>query len=497
LVRFDTDGFRTDVSLDIVELNRDGLNMVGRWSSKNGVNSTRNNSNEQQTIVHNLHNQTLIITTVLADPYMMLRQSSRHLQGNERYEGFCTDLLKEISTTLGFTYTINIVDGGQHGRLNEKKGTWDGITILYRKPLKKRPSLFSFLWPLSLEVWLYVATAYLGVSLMLFIIARLSPYEWVVPEDTPKKEKKEEEEKKKKKEEEEKEKKKEKKKEEKEEKEVKSKPTPSFVSSVTPLENQYSLTNSLWFTLGSLLQQGTEQQPRAVSTRMVAALWWFFTLIMVSSYTANLAAFLTVERMESPIESAHDLAKQTKIKYGSMFGGSTWNFFASSQLPTYQRMYHFMESQTPPVYTHSNEEGVRKVRSSEDGLYAYMMESSSIEYITERYCDLMQVGGLLDTKGYGIALPPGSPYTNTISEAVLSLQENGKLLELRTMWWKRKHGGGQCKVDEVKGSSKANELDLDNVGGVFVVLLAGMALASIVAMCEFLWKSRKLAIHDH
>ena len=48
---------------------------------------------------------------------------------------------------------------------------------------------------------------------------------------------------------------------------------------------------------------------RAFSTRMIAALWWFFTLIMISSYTANLAAFLTVERMESPIESAEDLAK--------------------------------------------------------------------------------------------------------------------------------------------------------------------------------------------
>lgn len=66
---------------------------------------------------------------------------------------------------------------------------------------------------------------------------------------------------------------------------------------------------------------------RAVSTRIVAGIWWFFTLIMISSYTANLAAFLTVERMESPIESAEDLAKQTKIKYGSMYGGSTWTFF--------------------------------------------------------------------------------------------------------------------------------------------------------------------------
>ena len=65
---------------------------------------------------------------------------------------------------------------------------------------------------------------------------------------------------------------------------------------------------------------------------MVAGMWWFFTLIMISSYTANLAAFLTVERMESPIESAEDLAKQTKIKYGCVESGSTGAFFRVTKL---------------------------------------------------------------------------------------------------------------------------------------------------------------------
>jgi hypothetical protein len=70
---------------------------------------------------------------------------------------------------------------------------------------------------------------------------------------------------------------------------------------------------------------------------MVAGMWWFFTLIMISSYTANLAAFLTVERMDSPIESAEDLAKQTKIKYGALRGGSTAAFFRVSEAA--DRMY--------------------------------------------------------------------------------------------------------------------------------------------------------------
>jgi hypothetical protein len=75
------------------------------------------------------------------------------------------------------------------------------------------------------------------------------------------------------------------------------------------------------------MQQGSDVNPRAVSTRIVGSTWWFFTLIIISSYTANLAAFLTIERMVSPIESAEDLVKQTEIEYGTRLGGTTMEFF--------------------------------------------------------------------------------------------------------------------------------------------------------------------------
>jgi hypothetical protein len=48
--------------------------------------------------------------------------------------------------------------------------------------------------------------------------------------------------------------------------------------------------------------------------RLLAGMWFFFALILIASYTANLAAFLTVETLEKPIESAADLAAQTEIK---------------------------------------------------------------------------------------------------------------------------------------------------------------------------------------
>uniref|UniRef100_A0A182QHV7 Ionotropic glutamate receptor C-terminal domain-containing protein n=1 Tax=Anopheles farauti TaxID=69004 RepID=A0A182QHV7_9DIPT len=236
-------------------------------------------------------------------------------------------------------------------------------------------------------------------------------------------------------------------------------------------------------------------EKRAVSTRMVAGMWWFFTLIMISSYTANLAAFLTVERMDSPIESAEDLAKQTKIKYGALRGGSTAAFFRDSNFSTYQRMWSFMESARPPVFTVSNIEGVDRVVKGK-GSYAFLMESTSIEYVIERNCELTQVGGMLDSKGYGIAMPPNSPFRTAISGAVLKLQEEGKLHILKTRWWKEKRGGGSCRDDTSKSSSTANELGLANVGGVFVVLMGGMGVACVIAVCEFVWKSRKVAVEE-
>ena len=69
-----------------------------------------------------------------------------------------------------------------------------------------------------------------------------------------------------------------------------------------------------------------------MSGRIVGSVWWFFTLNIISLYTANLAAFLTVERMESPIESAYDLTAQTEIKYGVVQYGSTENFFKVSRI---------------------------------------------------------------------------------------------------------------------------------------------------------------------
>ncbi|CAF93734.1 unnamed protein product, partial [Tetraodon nigroviridis] len=476
-VEFNSKGQRTNYTLRILEKHRGGHKEIGIWYSNNtlAMNSTSLDINVSETLA----NKTLIVTTILENPYVMRKDNYQDFQGNDQYEGFCVDMLREVADILKFSFKIKLVDDGLYGA-PEPNGSWTGmvgelinrkadlavaaftitserekvidfskpfmtlgISILYRVQLGRKPGYFSFLDPFSPAVWLFMLLAYLAVSCVLFLAARLSPYEWYNPH-------------------------------------------PCLRENRDMLENQYTLGNSLWFPVGGFMQQGSEIMPRALSTRCVSGVWWAFTLIIISSYTANLAAFLTVQRMEVPIESPDDLADQTNIEYGTIHGGSTMTFFMNSRYQTYQRMWNYMKSKQPGVFVKSTEEGIARVVNSK---YAFLMESTMNEYHRGLNCNLTQIGGLLDTKGYGIGMPLGSPFRDEITLAILQLQENNRLEILKRRWWE----GGQCPKEE---DHRAKGLGMENIGGIFVVLICGLIIAVFVAIMEFVWSTRRSAETD-
>lgn len=58
-------------------------------------------------------------------------------------------------------------------------------------------------------------------------------------------------------------------------------------------------------------------------------------------------------------------------------------------------------------------------------------------------------------------------------------------------WWKRP--GITCSRDDKSKEGKANALGVDNIGGVFVVLLGGLAVAIVTAIFEFCINSKRNA----
>ncbi|KAL6428824.1 hypothetical protein ACFW04_007993 [Cataglyphis niger] len=476
VMNIDEYGRRRNFNITILDFRPDMI-PIGYWDS-NGLHPIQTEKDRESYLYKSIQDKTFIISTRVGAPYVMEvtdGQQRGYLIDHKYYEGYCIDLIAAIADQLGFKYQYELVPGPYNGlikRLVDRKSDLAicdltitrermnivdfslpfmnlGISILFSKPEEKRPELFSFLSPLSTDVWIYMATAYLGVSIMLFLQARMAPGEWDNPHPCN--------------------------------------------ADPEELENNFDLKNSLWLTIGSLMQQGCDILPKAPSIRMLASMWWFFTLIMISSYTANLAAFLTAEKMDAPIKSVEDLAGQTKIKYGAVSGGATVAFFRDSNSTLYKRMYATMNEVRPSVFVKDNKEGVERVINSKR-TYAFLMESTSIEYETERKCKIEQIGTLLDNKGYGIALPRNSEYRIPINGVILKLGEKGELQKLKKRWW-QENGGGQCKKDE-EVKSATSELGIANVGGVFLVLGVGCVASLIVAIFEFLWNIRKVAVRE-
>ncbi|XP_029893432.1 glutamate receptor 2 isoform X6 [Harpia harpyja] len=413
-IKFDQNGKRINFTINIMELKSTGPRKIGYWSEvdKMVVNPLDGPLGNESS---GLENKTIIVTTILESPYVMMKKNHEMLEGNDRYEGYCVDLATEIAKHCGFKYKLTIVGDGKYGARDADTKIWNGmvgelvygkadiaiapltitlvreevidfskpfmslgISIMIKKPQKSKPGVFSFLDPLAYEIWMCIVFAYIGVSVVLFLVSRFSPYEWHTEEFEDGRE-----------------------------------------TQTNESTNEFGIFNSLWFSLGAFMQQGCDISPRSLSGRIVGGVWWFFTLIIISSYTANLAAFLTVERMVSPIESAEDLSKQTEIAYGTLDSGSTKEFFRRSKIAVFDKMWTYMKSAEPSVFVRTTAEGVARVRKSK-GKYAYLLESTMNEYIEQRKpCDTMKVGGNLDSKGYGIATPKGSSLSGVTFKTLL------------------------------------------------------------------------------
>merc|ERR1719495_204289 len=374
-------GFRTDFDPEIVELNNEGLRAIGSSDAMNGA-QFYNQINKRDT---SFQKKELIVSTILNPPFL-------YDVGEEGYEGYSVDLLKELSKSAKFNYTIKLVSDGKYGQYNAKSNQWSGmvgdlvsqkadlvvadmvitseraevidfttpfmntgITILYKKQRDdSTKGLFTlFFLPFGLDLWLCILAAYFIVPLVLFIIAR---FNLVEKENT-------------------------------EQVSNRSENPPKSSNG----REAFTAMNSFWFILASGLAQRVDFLPRAFSTRVAAAFWWFFVIMTISAYLANLVAFQNFVRPLTEIEKIQDvsdLANQNRVKYGTIKGGSTEAFFRDSKSDIYNRIWASMNN-VDDAFVQSYNEGIEKVQD-EDGRYALFAESTVVDYLVNRRCELKQ-----------------------------------------------------------------------------------------------------------
>jgi len=69
--------------------------------------------------------------------------------------------------------------------------------------------------------------------------------------------------------------------------------------------------NSMWMAYGGLVHQGVDIEARSYAGRMITGTWWYFTMLVIAAYTANLTAFLTQEFSEE-VANLEELLQQVQ-----------------------------------------------------------------------------------------------------------------------------------------------------------------------------------------
>ncbi|XP_061928325.1 glutamate [NMDA] receptor subunit 1 isoform X4 [Apis cerana] len=393
-------------------------------------------------------------------------------------KGYCMDLLKELSKTINFTYSLALSPDGQFGNyiiknnsvggkkewtgligelVNEradmivapltinperaefiefsKPFKYQGITILEKKP-SRSSTLVSFLQPFSNTLWILVMVSVHVVALVLYLLDRFSPFGRFKLANTDGTE-----------------------------------------------EDALNLSSAVWFAWGVLLNSGIgEGTPRSFSARVLGMVWAGFAMIIVASYTANLAAFLVLERPKTKLTGINDARLRNTMENltCATVKGSAVDMYFRRQVEL-SNMYRTMEANNYDTA----EEAIRDIKIGK--LMAFIWDSSRLEFEAAQDCELVTAGELFGRSGYGIGLQKGSLWADAVTLAILDFHESGFMESLDNHWILRSN------VQQCEQLEKApNTLGLKNMAGVFIVVGVGIIGGIGLIIIEVAYKKHQI-----
>ncbi|KAL4231608.1 hypothetical protein ACF0H5_009188 [Mactra antiquata] len=490
-------GIQQKVNMRIVrEIYFDGKtedsDVIGRWTEDKGIDIIT-----EESLIQEKKKKQYKVVVLPEYPPFIYKEVARNGNGTKFvYRGLCIDLFDEIAKKLEFEYELYESDDGYFGSLNDD-GTWNGaihelihekadiaigpisvmserenvvdFTVPFHEPVgftilmkksKFKYSLDRFLKVLDAEVWGCIVASYFLFSILMWLFDKFSPFSYQNNPDR----------------------------------------------GSGPEKRIFTLKEGIWFCMTSLTPQGGGEAPKAVSGRLVAATWWLYGFLLVAFYTANLAAFLTVTRLETPISSLDDLSKQQSVKYGPVNGTSALIYFnrmkeieeqfykiwkdmslndslspvARAKLavwdyPVSEQFTKLKSRMTVPNSTH---QALTMVRKAE---FALIADRSRNRYQVLTDCEVEEIGEEFSRKPFAFAVTQGSPLRAQISNVILELANNRRIEDLTNIWWDSNDLRQHC--DRIENESDG--ISMKNIGGVFLVIAIGVGLSMIAFAFEY------------
>lgn len=248
------------------------------------------------------------------------------------------------------------------------------------------------------------------------------------------------------------------------------------------VNDRVNFGEAMWFVWGVLLNSGvSEKTPRSCAARVLGIVWCGFCMIMVASYTANLAAFLVLDQPEKGLSGITDPRLRNpsaNFSFGTVLNSNVYQYFKRHvELST---MFRKMEAH--------NMEKVSDALSSliNGSLDAFIWDSTRLDFEAARHCDLRTRGALFGRSAYGVGLQKNSPWTPHITSAILRMAESGAMEHLDSKWIDNKES--KCVTDAHKSPAR---LSLWNMRDVFILVTGGVAAGAFFSTIEVIYGRRK------
>ncbi|XP_059804936.1 glutamate receptor ionotropic, NMDA 2C-like isoform X3 [Hypanus sabinus] len=390
-------------------------------------------------------------------------------------KGFCIDILKKLAKTVKFSYDLYLVTNGKHGKFVQ--GTWNGMIgeVFYQRAdmaigsltiNEERSAIVSFsvpfvetgisvmvarsngtvspsafLEPYSPAVWMMMfVMCLMVVALTVCVFEYYSPVGY----------------------------------------------NQNLQSGKITGGPTFTIGKSVWLLWALVFNNSVPiENPKGTTSKIMVLIWAFFAVIFLASYTANLAAFMIQEQFIDTVSGLSDRKFQKPqdqypaFRFGTVPNGSTERNIKNN----YPDMHSYMTR-----YNQRSVEGaLANLKSGK--LDAFIYDAAVLNYMAgkDEGCKLVTIGSgkVFATTGYGIALQKNSRWKRAIDLALLQFLGDGDIRKLHTVWLT-----GICEKE--KNEAMSSKLDIDNMAGVFYMLLVAMGLSLLVFAWEHLvyWKLR-------
>ncbi|XP_059345797.1 glutamate receptor ionotropic, NMDA 3B [Ammospiza nelsoni] len=375
--------------------------------------------------------------------------------------GYCIDLLEKLAEDMAFDFELYIVGDGKYGAW--KNGRWTGLVgdllsgtahmavtsfsinsarskvidftspffstslgILVRTKDTASP-IGAFMWPLHWTMWVGIFVALHMTALFLTL------YEWKSPYGM----------------------------------------TPHGRNRMKIFSYSSALNLCYAILFGRTVSSKT---PKCCTGRFLMNLWAIFCLLVLSSYTANLAAVMVGDKTFEELSGIHD-PKLHHPSQGFRFG-TVWESSAEEYIKkSFPEMHEYMRRYNVPT----TPDGVTMLKTEPAKLNAFIMDKSLLDYEVsiDSDCKLLTVGKPFAIEGYGIGLPQNSPLTSNVSEFISRYKSSGFIDLLHDKWYKMVPCGKR-----VFAVTETLQMGIYHFSGLFVLLCIGLSGSLLTSLGE-------------